>query len=104
MTTASTGRAPHGAPTNTRYRVLGLTTSASGLALTRFLFGMGEAGAFPAGSRALVAWLPAERRAFGQGFQHSGSRLGAALAPLVVASLIAISGWRAVFVIFGVTG
>ncbi|MDQ1474276.1 MAG: hypothetical protein QOJ99_5756 [Bryobacterales bacterium] len=82
----------------------GLTTSASSLALTRFLFGMGEAGAFPSGSRALVRWLPSDRRAFGQGFQHSGARLGAAVAPLFVMSLIAISGWRMVFVIFGATG
>jgi MFS family permease len=82
----------------------GLTYSASSLALTRFLFGMGEAGAFPSGSRALVRWLPSERRAFGQGFQHSGSRLGAAAAPLFVASLIAVSGWRTVFVVFGASG
>jgi MFS family permease len=82
----------------------GLTWSASSLALTRFLFGMGEAGAFPSGSRALVRWLPTRQRAFGQGFQHSGARLGAALAPTFVAALIAISSWRAVFVIFGACG
>jgi MFS transporter, ACS family, glucarate transporter len=82
----------------------GLTFSAASLAATRFLFGMGEAAAFPAGSRALVRWLPVERRAFGQGFQHSGSRLGAALAPIVVVALMAVSGWRLVFFIFGAVG
>jgi uncharacterized C2H2 Zn-finger protein len=45
----------------------GLTLSTSSLAATRFLFGIGEAAAFPAGSRALVRWLPVRRRAFGQG-------------------------------------
>jgi MFS family permease len=82
----------------------GFTFSASSLATTRFLFGMGEAAAFPAGSRALVRWLPVRRRAFGQGFQHSGSRLGAALAPALVVTLTALSGWRPVFYIFGAVG
>jgi MFS transporter, ACS family, glucarate transporter len=82
----------------------GLTLSTTSLAATRFLFGIGEAAAFPAGSRALVRWLPVRRRAFGQGFQHSGSRLGAALAPALVVALIAWSGWRPVFYIFGAVG
>jgi len=82
----------------------GLSYSASSLGLTRFLFGMGEASAFPAGSRALVRWLPTRQRAFGQGFQHSGSRLGAAIAPLFVVLLISIWGWRSVFFIFGMAG
>jgi MFS family permease len=51
-----------------------------------------------------VRWLPVRRRAFGQGFQHSGSRLGAALAPALVVALIALSGWRPVFYIFGAVG
>jgi MFS family permease len=82
----------------------GLAFSALSLAVTRFLFGAGEAAAFPAGSRALVRWLPARQRALGQGFQHSGSRLGAALAPAIVVSLVAVSGWRPVFYMFGAAG
>jgi MFS family permease len=82
----------------------GFTFNASSLATTRFLFGMGEAAAYPTGSRALVRWLPARRRAFGQGFQHSGSRLGAAIAPALVVTLIAWSGWRLIFYIFGAVG
>ena len=82
----------------------GLSYNSVSLGLTRFLFGMGEAAAFPAGSRALVRWLPARQRAFGQGFQHSGSRLGAAIAPLFVVILISIWGWRPVFFGFGAMG
>jgi MFS family permease len=82
----------------------GFAFSAVSLATTRFLFGMGEAAGFPAGSRALLRWLPVRRRAFGQGFQHSGSRLGAALAPAIVVALIAVSGWRLIFYIFGAAG
>jgi MFS family permease len=82
----------------------GLSFNAVSLAITRFLFGAGEAAAFPAGSRALMRWLPVQQRAFGQGFQHSGARLGAALAPAIVVALIAVSGWRTVFYLFGAAG
>jgi MFS family permease len=83
---------------------MALSFNAISLAATRLLFGAGEAAAFPAGSRALVPWLPLKRRAFGQGFQHSGARLGAAVAPAMVLYLIAESGWRNVFYVFGGVG
>jgi MFS family permease len=83
---------------------MALSFNAISLAMMRLLFGAGEAAAFPAGSRALVPWLPVKHRAFGQGFQHSGARLGAAVAPAVVVYLIALSGWRTVFYIFGGVG
>jgi sugar phosphate permease len=82
----------------------GISSSAISLAATRGLFGMGEAAAWPAASRALLRWTPAENRAFGQGFQHSGSRLGAAMAPTLVIFLMARFGWRAVFYSFGACG
>lgn len=82
----------------------GLAVGAISLAVTRFLFGAGEAAAFPASSRAVVRWLPAEQRAFGQGFQHSGSRLGAALTPPIVVLLVAAWGWRWMFGFFGAVG
>jgi sugar phosphate permease len=78
--------------------------SAVSMAIYRFLFGIGEAAAFPAASRALVRWLPVEQRAFGQGFQHAGSRFGAAVTPPMVVALIAAVGWRGVFYIFGAAG
>ena len=68
--------------------------NAASLAVMRGLFGMGEAAAWPAASRSLLRWLPVHQRAFGQGFQHSGSRLGAAFAPTMVVFLIRSSGWR----------
>lgn len=81
-----------------------LATGAGSLAAVRFLFGMGEAAAFPSGSRALVTWLTLRRRAFGQGFQHAGSRFGAAIAPAVVTYLILVSNWRTCFVLLGCAG
>ena len=86
-------------------------TAATGLAygfasftVTRFLFGLGEAAAFPAASRAILPWLPAGRRAFGQGFQHAGSRLGAAATPPIIVFLIAHYGWRQALFAFGIIG
>jgi sugar phosphate permease len=79
----------------------GLAFSSSSLAVMRGLFGLGEAAAWPAASRTLHRWLPSHQRAFGQGFQHSGARLGASFAPTLVVFLIALAGWRGVFYIFG---
>jgi len=70
----------------------------------RFLFGMGEAGAFPTATRALSRWLPASERGFAQGITHSGARLGAALTPPIVVFLMTTLGWRSVFYIFGLVG
>lgn len=82
----------------------GLAYSAVSLAVARFFFGAGEAAAFPSSSRALVRWLPVRQRAFGQGFQHAGSRLGAAVAPLIVVVLIARFNWQTVFYLLGTVG
>ena len=82
----------------------GLSYNALSLAVTRFLFGAGEAAAFPASSRAIVRWLPVRQRAFGQGFQHAGSRLGAALAPTFVVFSIAMWSWQQMFFILGGVG
>jgi sugar phosphate permease len=82
----------------------GLSFNAASLAISRFLFGVGEAAAFPSSSRALARWLPARQRAFGQGAQHAGSRFGAAVTPPVVIFLIARLSWHWVFFIFGLIG
>jgi len=81
-----------------------LAFNALSMVIYRFLFGIGEAAAFPSASRALVRWLPVRQRAFGQGFQHAGSRFGAAITPPVVVLMIGSFGWRAVFYSFGVIG
>ncbi len=70
----------------------------------RFLFGMGEAGAFPGATRAMQLWYPREERGFVQGITHSASRLGAAIAPPIVVTIITLFGWREVFYICGAVG
>jgi sugar phosphate permease len=78
--------------------------SAASMAFFRFLFGVGEAGAFPIATRSLSRWMLPSERGFAQGVTHAGSRLGAALTPPLVVALIAAWGWRAPFWIFGTLG
>jgi sugar phosphate permease len=74
------------------------------MAAVRFLFGVGEAGAFPIATRSLSRWMLPGERAYAQGVTHAGSRLGAAVTPVIVVFLIAAWGWRAAFVSFGTLG
>ena len=71
------------------------------LIVIRFLFGAGEAGAFPGVSRAFFSWIPLKERGIVQGINFSGSRLGAAFALPAVALLIQTVGWRNSFMIQG---
>ncbi|HZP76738.1 MAG TPA: MFS transporter [Pseudolabrys sp.] len=85
----------------------GATALAFGFAsfvVVRFLFGVGEAGAFPVATRAMQLWYPRKERGFVQGITHSASRAGAAMAPFVVVTIMSIWGWREVFYICGVVG
>ena len=70
----------------------------------RFLFGAGEAGAFPTATRAMQLWHPREERGLVQGISHSASRFGAAIAPPITVAIIVSLGWRWVFYIFGGVG
>ncbi len=81
-----------------------LTWSATSMIVCRFLFGMGEAGAFPIATRSLSRWMLPSERGFAQGITHAGSRLGGALTPIVVVFIIAHYGWRAPFYAFAVLG
>lgn len=74
------------------------------LLLTRFSFGAGEAGAYPNSSASISRWFPASERARAQGVVWMASRIGGALAPLLVVPIQIRYGWRASFYCFGVLG
>lgn len=85
----------------------GLTGLAQGfkqLVLVRFLFGAGEAGAYPNMSVVISRWFPSGERARAQSVVWMASRLGGALAPVLVIPIQQAYGWRASFFIFGVIG
>jgi sugar phosphate permease len=79
-------------------------TGAVSFVVLRFLFGMGEAGAFPGATRAMQLWYPRQERGLVQGLTHSASRLGAAIAPPIVVLIVITLGWRSVFYICGAVG
>ena len=70
----------------------------------RFLFGVGEAGAYPSLAKVVYNWYPVKERGIVQGINFSGSRIGAAFALPLVALIIGKVGWRMSFLIFGAIG
>ena len=82
----------------------GAAYSFSQLLVVRFLFGAGEAGAYPNMSGALARYFRPNERARTQGYIWAASRFGGALAPLLVVPLQTRVGWRWTFVIFGAVG
>jgi MFS transporter, ACS family, glucarate transporter len=81
------------------------------LTVVRFLFGAGEAGAFPNITRALQNWFPPHARARAQGFVWMTARLMGGLTPLVWTLLVAgttatspLVTWRGAFALFGLLG
>ncbi|WP_138476800.1 MFS transporter [Dyadobacter bucti] len=82
----------------------GFATGFGMLLITRFLFGMGEAGAYPNSSIVLAKWFPAIERARGQAWIWSASRVGGALTPFLVIPIQTHFGWRATFLFLGALG
>lgn len=74
------------------------------LLVCRFLFGIGEAGAFPGMARANYSWIPVQERGLVTGINFSASRLGGAAAMFAMPALIGLMGWRMTFVVFGLIG
>ncbi len=82
----------------------GAAVGAVSLLVVRFLFGAGEAGAYPGATRAYYSWLPVKERGIGQGIMFSGARLGAAVSLFTMPLLIGLVGWRWTFVLNGLVG
>lgn len=80
----------------------GLSVGLASLFGARLLLGLSEGSAFPTATQAMTRWVPKDRNGFVQGVVHSASRLGNALAPLLVAAIIAVAGWRESFIWVGV--
>jgi len=84
-----------------------LTGAAMGyyqLLITRFLFGAGEAGAFPNASVVVSRWFPPRQRATISGVTLMASQVGGAIAPLLVVPIQMRYGWRMSFYVFAMAG
>lgn len=74
------------------------------LCASRFFFGLGAAGAYPNIAGVIARWFPARERARCQGLVWAASRLGGALAPLLIVPLVHFLGWRAAFRVLAICG
>src|SRR5436305_14889179 len=80
----------------------------------RFLFGAGEAGAWPCVARTFSRWVPRQERGRVQGIFFSGAHLVAGLTPAVIVGggllggswpgMLSVMSWRGVFDSFGFFG
>ena len=82
----------------------GLANGVSFLLVGRFLLGMGEGGAFPACTRVVAEWVPAEKRSTAMGIINAGTAVGSVLAPPLIGFILLTSGWRMAFFASGALG
>jgi len=74
------------------------------LLAVRFLFGIGEAGAFPGSARTFYNWLPASERGIANGILFSGAMIGGGISYPICAWLLGLVGWRNMFFLLAVPG
>jgi ACS family glucarate transporter-like MFS transporter len=70
----------------------------------RFLFGAGEAGAFPCVARVLSRWMPLRERGTAKGVFFAAAYTSAGLTALSVNALLEIFTWRSILIAFAVVG
>jgi len=70
----------------------------------RFVFGLGEAAAWPAATRAMQYWFPKSERGLANGVTHSCGQFATTAVPLVAVAIMTAWGWRSVFYVFGAVG
>lgn len=76
----------------------------SGFVAARMGLGIGEAGGFPGGIKAVAEWFPKKERAFATGLFNAGTNIGAIVTPLVVPGIVLAFGWQMAFIVTGVAG
>ena len=88
----------------------GLAWGLVSLLVVRFLFGLGEAGAYPNMARGARNWFPFAERGRAQGMIWTFGRWGGAIAPVLIVLLsepfvwLGLPGWRGAFILLGVLG
>ncbi|HEX4383096.1 MAG TPA: MFS transporter [Myxococcales bacterium] len=82
--------------------LMGLVSGFWSLYVCRMLLGVGEGATFPTATRAMSNWTEPDKRGFAQGITHTFARVGNALAPILVVTLMgSFGGWRGSFVALG---
>jgi len=74
------------------------------MVVCRFLFGAGEAGAFPNITKMFTIWLPQREHGLAQGITWLSARWGGAITPFLVMWVLGFMNWRHAFLMFGGLG
>lgn len=82
----------------------GFATGFISLLCVRFLFGMGEAGAFPNICGVISHWFPANETSRSYSSAMIGINAGSAIAPLIIVPVALAFGWRSTFFLNGFIG
>jgi ACS family hexuronate transporter-like MFS transporter len=82
----------------------GWTRSFGGLLASRTVLGIGEAAGIPCAGKANGVYLQPREFAFGTALNQVGITIGSIAAPLMVAAMAPVYGWRSVFVVCGALG
>ena len=84
--------------------VILLGGATAGLAISRVILGLGEAGNFPASIKTVAEWFPKRERALATGIFNSGTNIGALVTPIVVPEITLRWGWQWAFIATGLLG
>ncbi|MFD1143776.1 MFS transporter [Larkinella insperata] len=84
--------------------LIGTANSWLYLVVVRFLFGVGEAGAYPNASIVVSRWFPRQETGRAQAYIWAAGRVGGMLAPWMVVPVATQFGWRASFYAMGILG
>jgi ACS family hexuronate transporter-like MFS transporter len=82
----------------------GLVQNVAQLGAARAALGLGEAGNYTAGPKAVAEQFPPHERGFAIGIYTAGAMIGATIAPPLIAWLTLSYSWRAAFVATGAMG
>jgi ACS family hexuronate transporter-like MFS transporter len=80
----------------------GLASNLSHFIAARVALGVGEAGVFPSGVKAVTEWFPRRERALATGLFNAGSNIGAIVTPLIVPAITLAYGWQMAFILTGI--
>jgi len=73
-------------------------------AFFRSILGIAEAGNWPGATKGNAEWFPTKERALAQGIFNSGAAIGGIVSIPLIAFLSVYFGWKAIFILVGLTG
>ncbi|UQZ82971.1 putative sulfoacetate transporter SauU [Paenibacillus konkukensis] len=82
----------------------GSAWSLTSMIVIRFLFGIGEGGYFPSGSKALASWFPQNERSRAMSFMLASGAIMGVITPILSTHLMTSVGWRSMFYMIGACG